>query len=52
MCLAIAEVANQSESKSHISYCVTANNHITYIIHGHMNITPISSSLTYMLLLS
>jgi len=31
-------VANQSETKSHISYCVTAKSHIS--IHGHINITP------------
>jgi len=35
VCLAIAGVANQSETKSHISYCVTAKCHIMYIVHGH-----------------
>ena len=33
MCLAIAGVANQSETKSN-TYCVTAKIHM-YIIHGH-----------------
>ena len=46
MWIAIAGVANQSETKSHISYCVTAKSHIMYIIHhwAHMNI---SSSLPH-----
>jgi len=35
MCIAIAGVANQSETKSHTSYCVAAKSHIMYIIHGH-----------------
>ena len=43
-------VANQSETKSHISYCVTANSHsIPMSAHEHY---PISSSLTHISLLS
>jgi len=47
MCLAIAGVANQSETKNHISYCVTTK---SQIIHTHMGTHehhPISSSHTY-----
>ena len=44
------EVANQLETKSHISYCVTAKSHIIHIgTHEHR---PISSSLTHIPLLS
>jgi len=35
MCLAIAGLTNQTETKSHICYSVAAKNHIMYIIHGH-----------------
>jgi len=35
MCLVIAGVANQSETKSYISYCVTAKSHIIHMIDGH-----------------
>jgi len=31
-------VANQSEAKSHISFCVTAESHC--ILWAHMNISP------------
>ena len=41
MCLAIVGVANQSETKSHIPYCVTAKRHIMHMgTWAHMNITP------------
>ena len=43
MCLAIAGAANQSETKSHISYCVIAKRHSMYIVTctwAHMNIAP------------
>jgi len=43
-------VVNQSEIKSHISYCVTAKSHIKHMgTHEHH---PISSSLTHIPLLS
>jgi len=35
ICSYIREVANQSENKSHVSYCVTAKSHII-----HINTTP------------
>jgi len=38
MCLAVAGVANQSETKSHSSYCVIANKHIMNIIDGHIGV--------------
>jgi len=45
-----AGVANQSDSKSHISYCVTAKSHIVHMgTHEH---NAISSSLTHILLVS
>jgi len=48
--LYITGVANQSETKSHISYCVTAKSHIIHMdTHEH---NPISSSLTHIPLLS
>jgi len=51
MCLAIAGVANQSETKSHIScYCDIAKSHIIHMgTHEH---NPVSFSLTHILLLS
>jgi len=43
-------VANQSETKSHISYCVTAKSHIIHMgAHEHHLISP---SLTHVPLLS
>jgi len=45
MCLAIAGVANRSETKSHVSYCVTAKSHIIH--KGTYEHNPISSSLTH-----
>jgi len=51
MCLVIAGVANQSETKSHISYCVTAKSQIIYMVGTHEHL-PIASSLIYILLLS
>jgi len=47
MCLAIAGVAKQSETKSYISYCATAKSHIIHMgTHEHKTI---SSSLTHIL---
>jgi len=40
---AIAGVANQSETKSHISYCVTAKSHIIHM-GAHEEHNPFSSS--------
>jgi len=41
MCLAIAGVANQSETKSHISYCVTAKSLIIHMgAHEQMPFLP------------
>jgi len=37
MCFAIAGVANQSETTSHISYCATAKSHIIHMdTHEHI----------------
>jgi len=45
VCLAIAGVASQSKTKSHISYSVTATSHIRQMgTHEH---NPISSTLTH-----
>jgi len=46
MCLAIAGVDNQSETRSHVSYCVTAKSHIIHM-GAHEDHNPISSSLTH-----
>ena len=43
-------VANQSKTKSHISYCVTAKNHIIHM--GALEHHPIFSSLSLIPLLS
>jgi len=51
MCLVIAGVANQSETKSHISYCVTGKSLIIHMVGTHER-SPIASSLTHILLLS
>jgi len=51
MCLVIAGVGNQSETKSHISYCVIAKSHIMHMMGTHER-NPIASSLTHMLLFS
>jgi len=40
----MAGVTNQSETKRHITYCVTAKSHIHMGVHEH---NPISSSLTH-----
>jgi len=46
MCLAIAGVANQLETKSRISYCVTAKSHIIHM-GAHEEHNPIFSSPTH-----
>jgi len=43
-----AEVANQSETRRHISYCYLKEPHHT---HGHTWTSPISCSLTHIPLL-
>ena len=45
ICLVIVGAANQSETKSHISYCVTAKSHIIHM--GPYEQNPVSSSHTY-----
>jgi len=50
ICLAIAGVANQSETNSHISCCAAAKKRIIHM--GTYVQNPISSSLTHILLLS
>jgi len=50
MCLVIAGVANQSETKSYISYCVAGKSRIIHMIGTHEH-NPIASSLTHILLL-
>jgi len=49
MCLVIAWVGNQSETKSHISYCVIEKSHIIHKMGTHER-NPIASSITHMLL--
>jgi len=46
MCLVIVGVANQSQTKSHISYCVTAKSHIIHTMGTHER-NSIASSLTH-----
>jgi len=45
-CYSIAGVANQSETNSHISYCVTAKSHIMHM-GAHEEHNPIFASLTH-----
>jgi len=58
MCLAIAGVAYQSETKSHISYCVTAKSHIIhmgaheeqphlFLTHTHLCLARFIANLTH-----
>jgi len=51
MCLAIAGVINQSETKNDISYCYSKKPHHIHYRWAHMNITPCFAHI-YMLLLS
>jgi len=44
MCLVIAGVANQSQTKSHISYSVTGKSRIIHMMGTHER-NPIASSL-------
>jgi len=49
MCIVIAGVANQSETKSHISYCVTGKSRIIHLMGTHEP-NLIASSLKHILL--
>jgi len=47
MCLVVAGVANQSDTKSHISYCITAKNHIIHMMGTHERNPSLPHSHTY-----